>query len=566
MQNIGSSKGAIMNRETIAVVIATKNEEDQIRRCLESIKWVDEIVVIDDLSDDRTVEIAQEYGAKVISHKSKGYLNQQWNIGVSIATSTWILEMDADEVVTEELKVAIQKILSTKSNYAGYEFRRKNHFLGHFMKFGGCYDCYYTKLFKRKLGKHIGYSIHSCATLQVDGKIGTIDADIEHYPFKSIAQFVQRQNFYTSVEVKIMYENSKIVDERTMRYQMLRRPFKLFWKLYIKKKGYRDGKYGLIFVILNTWKHFLFWAKYWELSRANETYANCEKVACCDLCGSDQEKLVDRPGNIVQCLKCGLRFVNPRLLQKDITQDYDRNYKHYSVWNKINPQAELMYQSRFDFLDKFIKNGKILDVGAGRGEFLAKAKRKGTWECFGTETSKTVARFAKEKFGIAFSLGQLEEIKYPDKSFDVICLWHVLEHLPYPSRAIKEAERILKDNGFLFIAVPNDSWFGRRHFFKNALKKTISHLPIKNKLKLKKMYPKFNEEPTKHLFYFTPSTLKKLLGKYGFKIREHSVDYDYESTEPKIRKKYGFELLCCRFTKLNFGNAILIAAQKGIML
>ena len=289
---------------------------------------------------------------------------------------------------------------------------------------------------------------------------------------------------------------------------------------------------------------------------------NYEEVNCCDLCSSQEKDLVDREGNIVQCKRCGLRFVSPRLVQEDISDDYNRNYKNYSGWNKINPQAQLMYKSRFDFLNRFIQTGKILDVGAGRGEFLSYAKGTNKWECFGTETSESAIEFVKNRFGLRLSLGQLESLDYPDKSFDVVSFWHVLEHLPYPSRAIEEARRILKDNGFLFIAVPNDSWLGRRHFFKNAFKKTINHLPIGKKLKLKKMYPKPEEEGNKHLFYFTPSTLKKLLGKYGFKTREHSVDYDYESAEPKIKRKYRFELLCSRVTKLNLGNALLMAAQK----
>ena len=256
-----------MAKETLSVVIGTKNEEDKIGRCLESIKWADEIVVVDDLSEDRTLEICQKFGAKVISHKSCGYLNQQWNIGVDNATGDWILEMDADEIVSEELKRAIQEVLIANSDYAGYKFKRKNYFLGHFMKFGGWYECYYTKLFKRKLGKYIGRSVHVNATLRLNGKEGIIDADMEHYPFSSIAQFVQRQNYYTSVEARVMYEEMGRVDEKLLRYQMIRRPFRLFWKLYVKKKGYKDGRYGLIFAILNAWKHFLLWAKYWELIR-----------------------------------------------------------------------------------------------------------------------------------------------------------------------------------------------------------------------------------------------------------------------------------------------------------
>lgn len=257
-----------MSKETLSVVIITKNEEGKIARCLESVKWADEIIIVDDLSEDRTVEICQKYGAKVISHKSCGNFDQQRNIGIDNASSDWILQMDADEIVSEKLKQAIQKVLTDNSNCASYKFKRKNYFLGHFMQYGGCYDCYYTKLFRRNLGRYIGHGIHEI--LHLDGKVEEIDADIEHYHFNSLSQFVQRQNYYTSVEAKVMYEDKGKVDEKILRYQMTKRPFRLFWKHYVKKKGYKDARFGLLFAVLNAWKHFLLWAKYWEICNIDE--------------------------------------------------------------------------------------------------------------------------------------------------------------------------------------------------------------------------------------------------------------------------------------------------------
>ncbi len=287
-----------------------------------------------------------------------------------------------------------------------------------------------------------------------------------------------------------------------------------------------------------------------------------EEIAVCDLCGGIKRRVIDEKGNVVQCTSCGLKFVSPRPSQEEISKIYNWSYENYPGWTNIKPETQLMYERRFNFLERFIQAGKILDVGVGRGEFLSKAKGTNRWQCFGTETSQYAVEFVKKEFDITLSLGQLEDLKYPDKLFDVVSFWHVLEHLPYPSRTIKETRRILKDNGFLFIAVPNDSWLGRRHFFKNAFKKAINRLPLKRKLKLKKMYPEIDEEGNKHLFYFTPHTLTKLLNKYSFRIKKHSVDYDYENPEPKIQRKYRFDLLFCHLTGINLSNAILIAAQK----
>ena len=257
-----------MSKETLSIVIITKNEEDKIARCLESVKWADEIIIVDDLSEDRTVKICQKYGAKVISHKSYGNFDQQRNIGIDNANSDWILQMDADEVVSEKLKEEIQGIVGNPNNkFVAYKIRRQNFFLNHFMAYGGWF-IYYTKLFKKDAARYIGKSVHE--TLEVDGEIGTINEAIKHFPFSSIKQFVERQNFYTSVEAKLIYEDKGRIPKRKVRYNLVIRPLKLFWKAYIKKKGFRDGMYGFLFSILNSWIHFLRWAKYWEICNIDE--------------------------------------------------------------------------------------------------------------------------------------------------------------------------------------------------------------------------------------------------------------------------------------------------------
>lgn len=256
-----------MSDVKLSVVIITKNEENKIAKCLESIKWVDEIVVVDDLSQDRTVEISREYGAKVVSHKSDGNFDRQRNIGIDNATSSWILQMDADEIVTPELKVAIQKAIDIDSEFSAFQFKRKNFFLNHFMKYGGFYGAYSIKLFKKAKARYIGHSVHE--TLKVDGKVGTIKEDINHYAFQSIAQNIDRNNMYSTVRAKIMKEDQGKLDEKTIKYNLTIRPVKTFWKMYVKKKGYKDGMHGLVFAILFTFGPMLRWIKYWELLRGD---------------------------------------------------------------------------------------------------------------------------------------------------------------------------------------------------------------------------------------------------------------------------------------------------------
>ena len=249
----------------LSVVVITKNEEDKIVRCLESVKWADEIIIVDDKSRDRTVEICRGLGARVISHQSDYNFDRQRNLGIDQARGEWILQMDADEIVPMELKSAIQKAISEPSDYSAFKFRRKNFFLGHFMRYGGFYSGYLVKLFKRRAGHYIGHDIHE--TIRIQGKLGTIQADIEHYPFKSISQNIERNNLYSTARARIMLQDFGASKTSEIRANLTHRPLKSFWKMYVKRRGYRDGMYGLVFCILFSFGPMLRWMKYWELIR-----------------------------------------------------------------------------------------------------------------------------------------------------------------------------------------------------------------------------------------------------------------------------------------------------------
>lgn len=253
-----------MLERALSVVIITKNEQDRITRCLESVKWADEIIVVDDFSTDKTVEICRKYGAQVTPHDLQENFAQQRNLGIDKAKGSWILQMDADEIVPEELRNEIQKAVSCNSEFSGFQFRRKNFFLGRFMRYGGFYGPYSLKLFKRGKARYVG-QIHE--ELKVDGQIGVIGADIEHYPFQSISQNIERNNIYSTIRAKLMKEEKGPLSEKELRHNLTIRPLKTFWKMYVKKRGYKDGMYGLIFCILFTFGPMLRWMKYWELSK-----------------------------------------------------------------------------------------------------------------------------------------------------------------------------------------------------------------------------------------------------------------------------------------------------------
>ncbi len=253
-------------RQTLTAVILTKDEAGQIRECLERIRWVDEIVVVDGESTDGTPEICRSYGARVVTHRFEGDFGQERNIGNEHATKDWVLQLDADDRVTEEFHQAALRVLEGNLPHAAYRFRRKNCFLGHWMRHGGWYH-YSLHFFQRGKARYRGRVHHE---LLVDGSIGTLEAPIEHHPFSSLEQFLDRQNRYTTLEAQELFERHGAMPEKDLRYQIMVKPAKLFWKLYVKKQGFREGMYGLMFSGLFSFVHFIKWAKYWEICSKGE--------------------------------------------------------------------------------------------------------------------------------------------------------------------------------------------------------------------------------------------------------------------------------------------------------
>ena len=250
-------------RARLSVVVITKNEEPRIGRCLESVRWADELLVVDGESTDRTVEICRAFGAKVIVHPFSGSFAEERNLGADAASGEWILQLDGDDVVSEGLRQAIGRFLVEGTPHAAFNVRRKNNFLGHWMLHGGWYHYYHT-LYRKASCRFEGRVHH---TLKVDGTIGVLEAPVLHVPFISLEQFVIKQNRYTTLEAQETLDIQGVLDRRLVRYQLTWRPAKLFWKSFVKKQGFREGWYGLVFAALYAWVHFLKWAKYWELVR-----------------------------------------------------------------------------------------------------------------------------------------------------------------------------------------------------------------------------------------------------------------------------------------------------------
>ena len=249
-------------KSKITVAVITKNEEKNIKGCIESVRgWADEVIVVDGCSEDKTAEIATALDAKVIEHRFEGSFAQERNISMKNTKSEWVLHIDADDRVTEEFKNTVDETIDKDESVDVYKFRRKSFFLGHFMEHGGWYH-YVPNLVRRDRVEFEGV-LHEKPVYS--GRAVEISADIEHYPYDSIAQFIERHNRYSTLEAGRIFKDIGWSKIALVQKNAIGKSFKIFWKIYVKKKGYKEGIYGMVFAILFAFMNFLVCIKYWEL-------------------------------------------------------------------------------------------------------------------------------------------------------------------------------------------------------------------------------------------------------------------------------------------------------------
>ena len=245
----------------LSVTIVAWNEEERLRACLESVAWADEIIVVDAESGDKTVQIAHEFTDKVSVRPWPGFAAQK-NFGLEQATGDWVLSLDADERVTPELRQRIARVLAEDGagtpGADGYSIPRRNMFWGAWVRHGGLYPDYQLRLFRRRAGRFVDDVVHE--SVRVQGRVETLAEALRDHSYRSLEDFVQRSNRYSTLAAGAWLERGKHVGLADLIF----RPLGRFLSMYIIRLGFLDGWRGFVLAVLYADYVFLRMAKAWE--------------------------------------------------------------------------------------------------------------------------------------------------------------------------------------------------------------------------------------------------------------------------------------------------------------
>lgn len=247
---------------TISACIICFNEENNIERCLSSVAWADEIVVVDSMSLDRTVEIARGFTDSVYQRRWTGYVDQK-NFALSKSTGDWVLSVDADEEVPDSLRQEIIREINKKDAGCGYSMPRRSFYQGRWINHSGFYPDRQLRLFRRDKAEWVGSRVHE--RVEIHGPIGELKNDLLHYPYKGVVsgQIRTVDNFSG-----LLAENLLEKGARYSVWLLIIRPVFKFLEVYLLKLGFLDGSAGLIIAVTSSYAMFVRYVKLRELERA----------------------------------------------------------------------------------------------------------------------------------------------------------------------------------------------------------------------------------------------------------------------------------------------------------
>ena len=272
------------SKNLISAVVLTHNSQDRIATCLKSLSWVDEILVLDDNSSDKTLEFATKF-KEVKTFEVSGDFSKKRNLGAKKARGKWLLYIDDDEVVTPKLKTEIESAISHKqslrprlkqsltrsidriqpSAISAYAIPRKNILLGQEMKWGGWKPDYVLRLIKKSA--LLGWKGLLHEQPKIKGRVGKLKNKLIHTSHRSIEEMIAKTNSWSEIEARLLFESGH---PKMNILRFFSAGFREFWYRGIKKLGFLDGKIGVVEIFYQTYSRLITYAKLWELQIKKE--------------------------------------------------------------------------------------------------------------------------------------------------------------------------------------------------------------------------------------------------------------------------------------------------------
>lgn len=248
-------------------MLVIRNESSKIRRCLESIRWIDEIVIVDQSSVDNTAEICREFTDKVYTVDNKGFCEPDRPLALSKTSNEWVLYLDADEVVSSSLRQEISSLLEQGPFCASYYLPRKNIFLGKWIKGSGWYPGHVLRLFQKGA---VSFSDQIHADLSPAGKFGYLKTPLEHYTCEDLEEYLRKTNRYTGILARQAYQRGTRITGLNLIFKLIFMPCAYGAKKFFLQKGFIDAAHGALIAYLTALTIFLMNVKIWEIQRKNK--------------------------------------------------------------------------------------------------------------------------------------------------------------------------------------------------------------------------------------------------------------------------------------------------------
>ena len=258
----------------LSVVIITKNEAENISAALDSVRWVDDLVVVDSGSIDGTISIAKQYTDRVVTHAWEGY-GAQKNFATTLAEHDWVLSLDADERVSRELAIELRALFDTGPAHRGYRIPRVTRYLDRWIRTTDWYPDYQLRLYDRRVAQWSDHLVHE--SVSVNGPIEYLRSELEHFAYRNVSQHLATIDRYTTLAAQQMLNNGR----QAHTLDLVLHPLCAFLRNYIARGGFRSGSVGIVVSLLNSYYVFLKFAIKYYLTQIARVFNLAQLSVIC---------------------------------------------------------------------------------------------------------------------------------------------------------------------------------------------------------------------------------------------------------------------------------------------